>query len=253
MGFFDDIGSKITGGFNDMGSKITGGAKDMGSKIGDPFSDIFNKIKEIFDKVVGTFDKVGDVFNEVGDVFKKVTDIPKSIEYIINFFKCPLNILDNVELCIAYYLIDVFLYIIYLILIVVPFGIIYCVILLPIIVVLNIIFPLVGLTPIKLTFSDICPFKNTFGKYLEFAILKSNEKNFFLRTSSDIDKCYCTSGIRKVFNPLEEIFSTSNISMGAGGTTQLFVFALIITGIMFIPSNKTEIPDATPIQTFPSE
>jgi len=226
--------------------------------IGDDIADaILGPVKGFFDSIgngiKGIVDGIVDIFKELGKIFKNVEDIPKSITYIIDFFKCPFNILNHIDTCIGYYLIDVFLYIIYLILIVVPFGIIYCVILLPIIVVLNIIFPLVGLTPIKLTFSDICPFKNTFGKYLEFAILKSNEKNFFLRTSSDIDKCYCTSGIRNVFNPLEEIFSTSNISMGAGGTTQLFVFALIITGIMFIPSNKTEIPDATPIQTFPSE
>jgi len=226
--------------------------------IGDDIADaILGPVKGFFDSIgngiKGIVDGIVGIFKELGKIFKNVEDIPKSIEYIINFFKCPLNILNHIDTCIGYYLIDVFLYIIYFILIVIPFGIIYYVILLPINIVLNIVFPLVGLTPIKLTFSDICPFKNTFGKYLEFAILKSNEKNFFHRTSSDIDNCYCTDGIRKVFNPLEEIFSTSNISMGAGGTTQLFVFALIITGIMFIPSNKTEIPDATPIQTFPSE
>jgi hypothetical protein len=205
--------------------------------------------KDIFAPVKRFFNNIGDgikgVIDGIKNVIKNVKDIPKSIEYIINFFKCPLNILTHIDTCISYYLIDVFLYIIYLILIVVPFGIIYCVFILPIIFVLNIIFQLIGLTrKITLTFSDICPFKNTFGKYLEFAIYNSNNKYFFLRTSTDIKKCYCTSGIRKVFNPLEEIFSISKTNMGSdGGVTQLFVFALIITGIMFIPSNKTEIPD----------
>lgn len=197
----------------------------------------------ILGPVIGFFDQIGNgirsIFDGIMKIFKHVEDIPSSIQYVIDFFKCPLNILNNIETCISNYLTDVLLLILYYILIVVPFGIFYCVIIAPTIFILNMFLPLVGLGRITLTFSDLCPFKNTFGKYLEFVIYKINNKNYFLRKENDIKNCYCTSGIEGVMNPLRDVFSPESSTGSGSGTIQLFVFAIIITGILFIPGNKT--------------
>jgi hypothetical protein len=194
--------------------------------------------RAILGPIIGFFESIG---NAIRDIINNVKDIPKSINYVIDFFKCPLNILTHVDICIGYYLIDILFYIIYYIFIVVPFGIFYCIIILPISATWNFFAQLIGFGRISIYFNEICPFKNTIGKYLEFAIYSSNKKYFFYRTGSDIDNCYCTSGIRKVFNPLQEIFSLpKSKDDGSSGDIQLFVFALIITGILFIPRNNTE-------------
>lgn len=183
---------------------------------------------------------LGPIFGPIITIFKNVSDIPSSINFVINFFKCPFNILSHIDKCIPFYLIDLLLFLIYIIVVALPIGLIYCVIILPVICVLNLILPLIGLKAIKITFNDVCPYKNVMGKYLEFLIYKMNNKYFFYRTGNDINDCYCLDGIIKVFDPLQDIFSFSYKSSGGSGVLQLFIFALVITGVILIPGKKTD-------------
>jgi hypothetical protein len=145
---------------------------------------------------------------------KKIVDdilgLVNSVTNIFDMIACPFRILNNIDKCIPFWLIDLLLYIIWRIVWIFTFVTMY----LPLLISTKLLilcgiscefmmavgFPESGCHTLKP--DDVIPSKETIGRYLEEFILYVGGKHFFYRTDDEMDKCYCIPGIEKACDPL---------------------------------------------------
>jgi hypothetical protein len=165
------------------------------------------------------------IYSKYGDT----TDIFSNQEGLTNIekqLKCPFNILKNLNKCVAFYLIDVLLFVIWGIVYILCYFIIY----LPVLLANAIICFCIkdwfgGCFTIKP--NDICPSKKSIALGLETVYNTFTGGNYFYRTKKNIDQCYCTRPIKRTLDPLDKFTSVysglSGNSMGTIGATALIV------------------------------
>lgn len=165
----------------------------------------------------GIFNKIGDAFGEIAKLGEKIGDAFKQITHIQEILMCPVNILQNLPTCSYYYLEDVII----IILAVIVYWICFIFLFIPIFIAFSIIKipfkirdlvyiyrnPLWGnydyvLNRLNISPDDVCPTKDDVSFFVEFVYRKViSESNLINRSGSDLGNCYCLEPIRDLFQP----------------------------------------------------
>lgn len=169
---------------------------------------------------------------------------------LINTFKCPVNILQNINVCAIYYMEDVIMSIL--------FSIVWLLILIfiyfPIYLAVNILCLCVrhqlmdsfGWDACQgISIDDICPSKYFFATFIESVWQICTGTSLFARSGGDVGMCYCMSSIATLFQPLENFENffyklQGDVSGGGGGSGSggsknngSFIFTILVCFIIF--------------------
>ena len=203
---------------------------------------------EVFgiDVAQAIMDDIIDPIYEALGIKKIVDDIIGLVDNVTNIFDmiaCPFRIINNIDKCIAFWLIDFLLYIIWSLVWIFTFLTIY----LPLLIstkllilcgvscefMLAVGFPESACSTLKP--NDVLPSKETVGRYLEEFIFYVRKKHFFYRTDDEMRKCYCIPGIANVCDPLRVTgIGSTDDKKDSGNSRMTLIWAICIILLLAI-------------------
>jgi hypothetical protein len=191
--------------------------KDPAVVEGLKLKDVTKKMSKMANKVNGGFKKAGKEFKKIGDVLR-----------------CPSSIFSNFSKCGLYYSEDLIVLLIWFILWLLCYFFIY----LPIVVIMKMYNAAGGKYFCKsIRHQDVCPTKKLIAEVLELCFQFFGFK-ILLRSSKDQSKCYCSSSMKRAFQPLTSMkYSNKLKNIGKSNDekshkTRIFISIMVI-GLIF--------------------
>jgi hypothetical protein len=144
---------------------------------------------------------------------------------------CPYNLFIHLPLCTYYWFLDVIFTIIWLFFWLLSFFLIF----IPIWVVFNVI--CIFYTPLCIDISpdDVCIDKKDFFLVIDTFYQLIMEERFLYRNDDDVDNCYCSDSLLKLFDPLttEFKFLDDLMNSSSGNNLVALVIAFMILCVLY--------------------